>query len=478
MENRLQQAVLAANRFGLGARPGELVDIAHDPKGWVLAQLEAAPDDASSLRGLPGTSDYLARFSRFRLDHRRARERIARGEPDTGAALPTLVERFGADKQAEIGQRARQQCLTQTPVVERLTMFWSNHFTVSGDGGSVQLLPGAFEREAIRPHIGDDFATLLLAAEQHPAMLLYLDNAKSIGPDSRLGQRRNARQRRATAKPAGLNENLAREIMELHTLSVDGDYRQHDVIELAQGLTGWRTRLEVPDAPSAKGMPTLTPYGSVFQQIAHQPGPRTLLDTRFGEPGAEQGRAMLRFLARQDDTSTFIARKLVRHFVADTPSGELVAQLARTFRQTNGQLSAVYRALFSHDAAWQDSTRKFRRPEEFLIALYRALAIAPAQGETAWGQQLRLLGQPPFRPGGPDGWGDTSADWIGADALWKRLLIAQRHTDRLPTTRDPMELAQDSLGPWLGADTAVAVSLAPRSQAIAIVFASPEFQWR
>ncbi|SHK00823.1 DUF1800 domain-containing protein [Halomonas caseinilytica] len=474
MDNGLSRAAVAANRFGLGAGPGELQEIAHDPKGWVLAQLEAPEPLGEPLQGLAGSSEYLERLIEYRRDRRAARRQQAR-EKGEQVALPTFGERFNGDILREVQLRARQQCATTSPVHERLVMFWSNHFTVSAEKQSVRLLAGAFEREAIRPHIGEDFATLLLGAEQHPAMLMYLDNAGSIGPGSRMGRWRNQRAEKGRGKPVGINENLAREAMELHGLGVDGGYRQQDVLELARALTGWRTRLQVPDNSKAR---PLTSHGSVFQRRAHEPGSRRLLGETFSQRHAAQGRAMLSFLADQPAAATHVAAALARHYVADDPPSDLVEHLARTYRQHKGQLLPVYRALFTHELAWQETPRKFRRPDEYLMALHRALGQLPAVKGARWKRELRLLGQPSFRPGSPAGWGDTADDWIGADALWKRLLIARRHAKRLARMRDPMELAQDSLGPQLRESTAVAISQADRRQGAAIVLASPEFQWR
>ncbi|QEM80300.1 DUF1800 domain-containing protein [Halomonas binhaiensis] len=469
MDKSLHDAVLAANRFGLGARPGDLQEIAHDPKEWVLSQLENPASPLDALQGLDDSPTYLNRYAEFRKEFRAARQQAAQ---DKNADVPVFTKRFGRDFRAETQLRARQQCATDSPVHERLVMFWSNHFTVSAESQDVHMVAGSFEREAIRPHVCDDFASLLLGVEQHPAMLLYLNNEVSIGPDSAVGQRRA--QRKADL-PSGINENLAREIMELHTLSVDGDYTQQDVIELARGLTGWRTPMQ---APNASGTRELSPFGSVYQHAAHEPGNRELLGQSFDQEGLAQGRSMLRFLASQEDTARFIATKLARHYVADEPPEQLVEHLVKAYQQNKGELMPVYRALFTHDLAWQSETRKFRRPDEYLIAMYRALDELPGDDDNHWGRELRLLGQTPFAPRAPAGWGDTARDWVGADALWKRLVIAQRHAAKLDPQRDPMELAQDSLGPQLKEATAVAISQTNPRQGTAILLASPEFQWR
>lgn len=472
MEDNLHNAVIAANRFGLGARPDELEEIAHDPKEWVLAQLEQPAPLIDSLAGLDSSPDYLSRFAEFRQERRSSRQQAKQGEDSN---LPRFPERFYSDVFAEVQLRGVQQCTTDTPVHERLVMLWSNHFTVSGETQRVRLLAGAFEREAIRPNVCEDFSTLLLGAEQHPAMLLYLDNEASIGPGSNMGRAHNQRVEQGKGRKVGINENLAREIMELHTLSVHGDYRQQDVIELARALTGWRTRLQVENNAATQ---ELSPWGSVFQQGTHEPGNRELLGETFDQQGLAQGRHMLRFLADQPATARFVATKLARHYVADDPPEVLVEDLARSFVRNKGQLLAVYRDLFTHELAWQSETRKFRRPDEYLIALHRALSTVPAEEGNRWRSEVHLLGQTPFIPGTPEGWGDTADDWVGTDALWKRLEIAQRYAYQLDSPPDPMSLAQNSLGPQLREATQQAIAQSNLRQATAILLASPEFQWR
>lgn len=472
MENNLHDAVIAANRFGLGARPDELEEIAHDPREWVLAQLEQPAPLIDSLETLDSSPDYLSRFAEYRQQQRRSRKLSRQGQ-DTD--LPEFSDLFHDDVLAEMQLRGVQQCTTDSPVHERLVMLWSNHFTISGDAPQVRLFAGAFEREAIRPNVCDDFSTLLLSAEQHPGMLLYLNNAASIGPESRMGRTRNRRAEQGKGRGAGINENLAREIMELHTLSVHGDYRQQDVIELARALTGWRTYLHTRHPDEAR---ELSPWGSIFQQAAHEPGDRELLGETFDQQGPAQGRHMLRFLADQPATAHFVATKLARHYVADDPPEVLIEDLARSFVRNKGQLLAVYRDLFTHELAWRAESRKFRRPDEYLIALHRALDITPQVEGNRWRREMLLLGQTPFAPGAPEGWGDTASDWVGTDALWKRLLIAQRYAQQLDSPPDPTTLAQDSLGPQLRQATSRAIRQSDPRQGVEILLASPEFQWR
>ena len=236
-------------------------------------------------------------------------------------------------------------------------MFWSNHFTVSVQKPIISPLVNAFEVESIRPHVTGRFADMLKAVTGHPAMLLYLDNAQSIGPNSRAGQRNSK----------GLNENLAREIMELHTIGVNGGYTQDDVIAFAKILTGWGL---------AKGDDGVIPQ-AVFHPQVHEPGPKTLLGKTYQEDGANEGMAALDDLARHPSTATFIATKLVRHFVADDPPKEAVARLAEVFRSTDGDLKAVSKALVAMKECWQTPLTKFRTPYEFMVAALRLTGITP-----------------------------------------------------------------------------------------------------
>src|SRR6185503_17138370 len=227
---------------------------------------------------------------------------------------------------------------------ERLVHFWTNHFAVSADKPQVLALAGALENEAIRPHVAGRFADLLAAVEAHPAMILYLDNQASIGPNSQLAQRRG-RRTPGEGRKFGINENLAREILELHTLGVDGGYTQHDVTTFAQALTGW----SIGTDRVRKGG---TPGKFEFHEAAHEPGTRTILGTRYGQSGVAQPRAVLADLAKHPATAHHIAVKLARHFIADEPLRDDVARLAKAFRDSDGDLPTLYRALLDTPAAW------------------------------------------------------------------------------------------------------------------------------
>ncbi len=364
---------------------------------------------------------------------------------------------------------ARYQIATQTAdsFRERLVHFWTNHFAVSADKAQVTALAATLENEAIRPHVNGSFAELLLAVESHPAMILYLDNQASIGPNSELAQRTRRRKRGRQAK-LGLNENLAREILELHTLGVDGGYSQTDVTVFASALTGWS--LGGGLGPLREG----TPGTFTFRDNAHEPGAKMILGKRYAEAGVAQPRSILTDLALHPATAKHIATKLARHFIADSPPPASVEHLARVFLDTNGQLQAVYEALLTLPEAWNPQPRKFKTPDEFVISAMRMFDFTPAPQVLF--ATLQTLGQRPYMPGSPAGWPDTADHWDGPDALLKRLEWANAMSQRFATRGKPVELASDSLGIQLSDDTRTAISrAASAAQGLTLLLGSPDF---
>jgi uncharacterized protein (DUF1800 family) len=348
---------------------------------------------------------------------------------------------------------------------ERLAMFWANHFAVAvSKGPGVRVTAGAFEREAIRAHLFGRFEDMLLAVETHPAMLAFLDNAQSIGPDSRAG----ARSKR------GLNENLAREIMELHTLGVDGGYSQRDVTSLARIITGWTVER---DQKAAHGVPLGQPGTFVFNANAHEPGTQSLLGVSYPDNGVQQGRAALRALAYHPSTARHIATKLARYFVADSPPPALVARLADTFTRTRGDLSAVYLALIGSDEAWTSELVKMRSPQEYVVALLRATGEKPKPQAIAG--TLNALGQPIWNPPGPNGFSDKVDAWASSEGLATRIDVANLMAAATPGSDDPRRFARGILGPLMSPQTDQAMArAADRKQALSLAYLSPEFQRR
>jgi uncharacterized protein (DUF1800 family) len=371
--------------------------------------------------------------------------------PNPGPGVPQQIyldeakARFNAALGAEIG------------FVERLVWFWSNHFCVSADKGNVRQICGAYEREAIRAHVLGRFGDMLLAVESHPAMLIYLDNARSIGPDSPAG----LRQKR------GLNENLAREILELHTLGVRV-YTQEDVTRFANVITGW-TLVGMRQDPARGGE-------FEFNARTHQPGAQTVIGKSYPDTGAEQGRAVLAALARHPATAKHVATKLARHFVADEPPPALVERLAKRFLATQGDLKEVAKTLVTAPEAWEAPRAKLKRPGEWIIGALRAVGVTPPDIGPIM-QAHNLLGEPLWRPSAPKGFTDESAPWL--DGLAQRLDIANQLARRVGGAADPREVFEESLAPIASTETRQTITRAEsRPQALALLFMAPEFQRR
>lgn len=469
--DRQSRAASALNRFGLGARRGESVQALADPRGWLHAQL-----DGASARSLPmpmTSADYLRAEADYRRARAQQRRRAAGAEGDDDLALQQARRALLRTRQAEFVARQQRALTTADGFAERIVRFWSNHFAISVDKRAAALFAAPMEREAIRPHAFGRFGDLLLAVETHPGMLLYLDNARSVGTDSRLAVRAASSRRDGPPRQLGLNENLAREILELHTLGVDGGYAQADVAELARAITGW-------SVASPRDAGAAAAQGYVFRAAAHQPGPRHVLGKRYAEAGEAQGRAILADLALHPATARHLAFKLARHVVADVPPARLVERMARAYLSSGGALPALYRALVDDDAAWAADARKFKHPDDYLLSAMRAAGIDDAGAIRQALDWQAQLGQPLFQPRSPAGYADTFADWNGADALLKRIQSAQALAELAgPPPASPDTLAAAALGPRLDAETAQALRRAESTRAgLALLFASPCFQWR
>jgi uncharacterized protein (DUF1800 family) len=315
------------------------------------------------------------------------------------------------------------------------------------------------------------FADLLRAAETHPAMLIYLDQVQSIGPNSRAAEflRNGRRGEQAPRRSAGLNENLAREILELHTVGLGGGYSQADVTEFARALTG--LGLAGPRDPVQDQV--------VFHEPAHEPGERTVLGKRYGGDGRRQSAAILGDLAASPQTARFVCGKIARHFVADDPPPALVARLEAAWASGGGDLARVAEALIDAPEAWAPQPMKFKTPYEFVVSSYRATGQAP-RDLRQMGGILNTLGQRPFGAPSPKGWPDEAAPWAASDALVKRMQFAQALAAFVgPTVQDPSALADQTLGARLTPASASAIRRAEsRAEAVALLLMTPEFQRR
>jgi uncharacterized protein (DUF1800 family) len=490
-----REAAFALHRFGLGPREGSLAAIAADPRGALIADLSrpgagrlSDPDLLTSAAAARAAFDFRQERKAARLAARAGQEatetaaeraarpganptapanpaagdKMANGDasamqrsprparPDPGRAVPQQIflreakARLDAALAAEIG------------FAERLAWFWSNHFCISADKGPLRAIVGAYEREAIRPHVAGRFADMLLAVESHPGMLIYLDNARSIGPDSIAGRNRGK----------GLNENLAREILELHTLGVRTVYTQDDVTRFAAVITGWTV------------VPAREPGGGVFvfNPRMHEPGTQTVLGKTFPDGEFDQGRAVLAMLARHPATARHIAAKLVRHFVSDQPVPALADKLAKRFIATDGDLKQVAIALVTAPEAWNPATRKLKRPGEWIVASLRAAGVTPPEIGPIM-QAQNMLGEPLWRPAAPKGFADEDAAWI--DGLAQRLDVSNQMARRVAGLVDPAVAVETALGPLASEETRTAIRRAEsRPQALTLLFMAPEFQRR
>ena len=464
MLERLTSAI-AVNRFGLGSRPGELAGIGGDGRDWLRAQLKDPPPRISDAQLRP-SSEILAEALDLRREIRASRQVAPSAEVAALMKVPQLLRPIYV---AEATARLRHAVATDRPFVERLTQFWSNHFAVSVDKNMVLGLAGSLEREAIRPNVLGNFGDMLLAVERHPAMLLYLDNHLSVGPSSKAAL--NVA-RRHTERKIGINENLARETLELHTLGVGGGYTQADVTTFAEVITGWTIGGEQGRRPRGE------PGRFMFRAELHEPGAKVVLGKRYPDRGYDQGVAVLRDLANNPSTARFVATKLARHFIADEPPDRAVERIARAYMASAGDLPTVYRALIDAREAWAQPLAKYKTPCDYIISSFRGLQIPVDAGRSALAP-FELLGQRTYGPGSPAGWPDRSADWDGASALMKRIEWADAVGQRLGNRRDAAELAPQLLGETLTSATRTAIAhAAGGSQAVTLLLAAPEFMRR
>lgn len=515
--NATDAAAIALNRFGLGARPGDAPP--REPKVWLIEQLSAYQPMPAAWSGLPSSVALAADFAQRREQVAAARKaaafadasntkaggvppqavdgqaqgRAGRGNAidmtvnaatnapaNTPPAAP-LADRQQAEKalradvvstyRAAVNARVASALVTPTPFVERLVHFWANHFAVSTEKPAVAVLAGAFEAEAIRPHVLGRFEDMLVAVERHPAMQVFLDQTRSVGPDSLAALRAAARD---PTRKRGLNENLAREIMELHTLGVRSGYTQQDVTEFARALTGW----SVAGSRENPRMAPAQPGTFVFRTALHEPGARIVMGRSYDEPGEQQALAILHDLAASPATARHIAGKLARHFVADNPPQAVVDRLANAFTQSGGDLPTVYRALIDSPEAWSPRAAKFKSPWEWTVSAMRGLGWQDL-GTFQAAPLLTQLGEPVWRPGSPAGYDDIAASWAAPDALVRRVEAAQRFAAHASPDLDPRALGQQLFAGTLSEPTAQAVSRAEStSTAIALLLVSPDFQRR
>ncbi len=527
MADRALMGAIAVTRFGLGARPGEIDEAGRDPAGWLVAQIRREGADQPVTAPLPSapppappkpptpspvaagaaiaagpvppgaTAQMQAQMAQPPAMASTAMNAATpsplvppKTDFGSGRPLPTMQESWKTfqeyrvavreAKANDMGRReavipinelaaeealARARLAASTPAGfrERWTLFWCNHFTVAAKNQDTMVAVGPFEREAIRPHVFKSFAELILASSMHPGMILYLDQQQSIGPDSLAAQRRNGR--------VGLNENLGREIMELHSVGADAGYTQADVTEFARALTGWSVANN-PNDPGPAG-------GFLYRDNFHEPGARTVMGKKYMDDGGKQAGQIILDLAQKPQTARRMARKIAVHFVADDPPAALVARLETVWTRTNGDLGKVAEALVTSREAYDPAPVKLKTPSDFITSSYRAASFVPENPGRDVVGPLNSLGQRPFGAPQPNGWSDVSLDWAAPDAIVKRLTWAQGFANAHAPLGTPPEIAAATLGERLGQKSALAISRAEsRPEAFALLLMSPEFQRR
>ncbi|MEW6998944.1 DUF1800 family protein [Colwelliaceae bacterium BS250] len=458
-------AVIAVNRFGLGAKSGELAAAQANPKQWLIEQLQPV----SLNKELPNSNDIFTLVTEYRKLKRQAKMAEASIFSAKEMQAETMTESMGGKKKSnknidintrKLLQKTYRTLSTDTFVQAmnsdnslsyRLLDFFSNHFSVTANGLPMGPLSTTLEREAIADNLLGNFEDMLLAVTKHPAMIIYLNNEKSVGPSSK-----------AAKKDRGLNENLAREILELHTLGVTGGYNQNDVIELAKAITGWSVASR-RDSGS----------GFMFRGGAHEPGNRLLLGKKYTQKGIKQGEAMLLDLARHPNTAKHICSKLVKHFISDQPSEQLVASLQQRWQATNGNIKEVMIALINHQQAWLPQQQKFKTPREFVMSTYRALGMKKMPDKYLF-YILNTFGQQPMQAGSPAGYSDEQEDWNGGNALMARIEWTATISKR--KRHNAEQVMQQTLALNSDAHTYKSVVRAEsRQAAMTLMLMSPEF---
>ncbi|MBL1431591.1 MAG: DUF1800 family protein [Robiginitomaculum sp.] len=507
-------AYIAAHKFGLGARYDEVANIGADPQAWLQAQLTSVSSTLEEYN-LPSSQEGIALFYHF-LETRRAeraneqpiasasvnpKQRIDKffqeyermlGEEELiedngvrGSSLQTAsnvylkkhidnISRPASDKTSqelrrdmlamfysEVGVRTVHAILTPASFRESLVRFWSDHFSVYSQKSLLMTVTaGAMEREAIRPHVTGKFVDMLIAAETHPAMLIYLDNWISIGPNSYVGQNFGF----------GLNENLAREIMELHTLGVNGGYSQDDIVGFAKAITGWTI-----------GNPNVQPEqlgNFIFEPLFHEPGSVNVLNKEYLGTGQDQGVEVLTDLANHPNTAAFISGKLARHFHSDNPPQSLIDRLELAFTSSDGDLGVVSATLVTSPEMWDGTFAKLRNSEEFVIATLRAFGV-----DTLTPGQLIFVfdavGQVPFGHHAPDGWPKEESSWASSSISSAKINYSDLLSGFIAGQPEPPAMATNILGSMLSASSTSGISSASSvEQGYTLMMMSPEFQRR
>jgi uncharacterized protein (DUF1800 family) len=441
---------IAFNRFGYGATPALAKLNIQDPKKWLLDQLRDY-----SIQNPKWTSEQaLKQIFAYRHDRKMIQQSAENNKAITSLKAKRR-EMINSSKKLS-AQIILQAIQTEQPLQARLQDFFANHFSLSNTNANMRTIAPTLESEAIAPHLNGYFADMLVSVTRHPAMLYYLNNESSIGPNSALGLKRQKR---------GLNENLGREILELHTLGVNGGYTQSDVQALSKSLTGW----------SIGGRKKREALGFVFKAYAHEPGEKILLGKRYAAAtrnSDQQAVDMLNSLATHDQTAQHLSYKIAKHFIADSPPQTLVQQMAKRWVDTRGHIPSVMTIMIGHPLSWLPKSSKFKTPREYVISLQRACQLRNTKPDIL--KTLEILGQAPYSSGSPAGFSDNAQDWASASALMDRIEWAEHIAGQVKMS--PIEVAMVALGDLLSPSTAQHIMRAEsKQQGLAILFMSPEF---
>lgn len=450
-----ENAYIAANRFGYGASKTLIDAMGDNEKDWLISQLTPY-----TLPTVEWTSNIaLERQEAYRQQQKRARQKLEQNKMQAMMSSEEIsIKEISQQSDALALDTFLHTITTMQPLQARLLDFFSNHFSVSRKNRLTRLLAPTLEREAILPFLTESFSDMLMAVETHPAMLVYLNNNVSVGPNSVVGKKR---------KKKGLNENLAREILELHTLGVNGGYTQQDVTEFAKAITGL----------SIGNMKRDEKAGFKFRRATHEPGARVILGKRFKEDNKTVGQALsiLQMLAAHPSTALHLCTKLAKHFISDNPDPALVESMIKAWNQSEGNIPAVITQMILHPASWSGTDQKFKTPRDLLISACRACNITSTKPSLE--RMLAILGQAPFAAGSPAGFPDDSKAWSGPNPLMTRIEWANHFAGQVKLT--PQQVADQALGPRLTARTKQHIERAEsKRQAIAMLLMSPEFQRR
>jgi uncharacterized protein (DUF1800 family) len=476
-------ALHVANRLGFGPAPGDLERIAATGfEEWLERQLHPQPSQLpesvrSVLRTLPSFGkDCATLYAEYDW----------RAQTPDPKSLPKEQKKEFKKREKRVTREAQAARLARAvaspwQLQEALVDFWFNHFNVYEKKGAIKIWVGAYEEEAIRPHVLGRFSDLLLATAKHPAMLVYLDSARNVAPKpdfARGGMGAAPKGKRAR----GINENYAREVMELHTLGVDGGYTQADVVSLAHILTGWT----VGPGADAETMAAVDRYknkgGFLFAPHRHDSSPEKLLGQMFSGNSEREGEAALLMLASHPATAHHISFQLAQYFVADDPDAALVNGMAETFRNTGGDLRAVLKTMLSNRRFMEPKNFgiKFKTPYRYVVSVARASGMSPS-GVQPLNAVLEDLGQPIYGCISPDGYACTQSAWLDPNGLLRRLAFAMRFgageygpgNDNLePINPRPL---QEMLEPVLSSTTLSALARLPREKQAGAILGSPEF---